>query len=193
MRSFILLLALSSVMGFAQNRELTFSGEITLGQEFRHEIGSGLILLLSPTDAGWNIGVVPKAHCNDEHENWALLNPPFRGRNMTYLEPSHGVTAAESAKGQYEVWFVRTCADYKLEDARLRIVLWPYTYTQREADEASAKLGTSPMGKVKLTILKSKVSPSGQSVQGMDYGKIDWLSFRVTVTPLVKKGDGRRR
>ena len=109
---------------------------------------------------------------------------------MTYLEPSHGVTAAESVKETYEVWFVRTCEDFRREDARLKIVLWPYSYSAVEADKARAELGSSSMGKLKLTILRSEVSPSGHFVEGRDFGKIDWISFRVEVTPLVGKNEG---
>jgi len=190
MRDLAFLVLVFATVGCSQDRELTFSGEVSRGQDFRHDMGSGLIFLLATTDAGWNIRVVPKVRCGEEYEDWALLNPPFRYRNMTYLEPSHGVTAAEAAEGQYEIWFVRTCADYKRERARLDIVLWPYNHSKREADKALAELGTSTMGKAKLTILKSRVSPSGHSVEGKDYGKIDYVSFRVDVTPLVRKPGG---
>jgi hypothetical protein len=45
------------------------------------------------------------------------------------------------------------------------------------------------MGKLKLTILKSRVSPTGRLIEGKDYGKIDWLSFAVDITPLAGKDD----
>jgi len=187
MRRLAITLLLLAVRAFPQDRELHFSGEVSLGQEFRHDIGSDLTFLLAPTDAGWNIRVRSKAPCGNQNDDWALVNPPFRGRNMKYLEPSHGVTAQEAVNGTYEVRFLRTCTDFKLEAARLEIVLWPYTHSQRETDEALAKLGSSPMGIAKLTILKSKVSPTGHPVEGKDYGKIDWLSFRVDITPLAAR------
>jgi hypothetical protein len=135
------------------------------------------------------IRVVPSTRCTSEDDDFAaVVNPPYRGRNATYLQPSHSVTAQEAAKEQYVVWFVRTCTD-KAEDARLNIVLWPYSYTESEADKARADLGTSPMGKLRLTILESKTSPLGQPVGGPDHGKIDWLSFRVDVWPRTPKGD----
>jgi len=90
--------------------------------------------------------------------------------------------------GPREFSFVTTCEDYQRESHRLGIVLWPYNYSRQEADDALAKLGTSPLGKAKLTILESKVSRAGQDIEGKNYGKIDWLRFRLDITSPVHRG-----
>jgi hypothetical protein len=122
MRTMTLAILLFGFRGLAQNAELHFSGEVSRGHEFRREIGAGLVFQLFPTDVGWTIRVLPKTFCHNQYDDWALFNPPFRGRNMKYLEPSHGLTAQEAIQGRYEVWFVRSCADFKAEAARLDIV-----------------------------------------------------------------------
>lgn len=81
-----------------------------------------------------------------------------------------------------------TCEDYKREAHRLEIVLWPYNYSRQDADEALAKLGTSPLGKARLTIVKSKVSRAEQDIEGKNYGKIDWLRFRLDIVSPPHRG-----
>jgi hypothetical protein len=78
---------------------------------------------------------------------------------------------------------VVSCRDYQTESRRLEIVLWGYTHSQQEIDEATAKLGSSPLGKGRFTILDSKVSPAEKEIEGKNYGKIDWLKFRLDLTP----------
>jgi hypothetical protein len=65
---------------------------------------------------------------------------------------------------------------------RLQIVLWPYNFSEHELDNARAKLGTSVLGKGRLTILKAKVSQAEHDIEGKNYGKIDWLKFRLNIT-----------
>lgn len=63
--------------GFAQDYVPHLSGEVSLGQEYRREIGSGLLFLLKPTHTGWIIGIVPKDQCI-QNEDWAsVVNFPL--------------------------------------------------------------------------------------------------------------------
>jgi hypothetical protein len=125
-----------------------------------------------------------------EHEDWAyVVNVPYRSYSSLYLGTEYGVTAKKAVEfNPREFSFVTTCEDYKRESHRLNIVLWPYIYSQKEADDALAKLGTSPLGKARLTILKSKVSPAEPGIEGKDYDRIDWLTFRLDITPPVRRG-----
>jgi hypothetical protein len=47
--------------GFAQDYVPHLSGEVTRGQDYRREIGSGVLFLLTATGSGWKIGIIPKA------------------------------------------------------------------------------------------------------------------------------------
>jgi len=143
-----------------------------------------LLFLLKPNDSGWIIGVMPKTRCV-ENEDWvAVVNAPYRNYNSLHLDASYGITAEEAVKmGPRKLSFVVACEDYKQESRRLKIVLWPYTHSQAETDEALALLGTSPLGKAKLTILNFKVSRTEQDIDGKNFGKIDGLKFKVELSP----------
>ena len=178
-----------AIGGFAQDYVPHLSGEVSRGQEYRKEIGSGLLFLLTATGSGWKIGIVPKAACS-ENGDWAyVVNPPYRTYSSLYLDTEHGVSAKKAVDfNPREYSFVTTCEDYKRESHRLKIVLWPSTYSKKEADEALAKLGTSPLGKARLTVLKSRVSPAEPGIEGKNYDRIDWLKFRLDITPSVLRG-----
>lgn len=177
MRSLIqcggLILLWPAAVALAQTQATHISGEVSYGQEYRHEIGPALLFVLKPTDTGWMIGIVPKTRCVD-FEDWAsVVNAPYRGYNSLNLNTDYGVTAREAVKMTPRKFsFVVACEDYKRESSRLEIVLWPYNHPGKEVDEATAKLGTSPLGKGSLTILKSRISQSEQ---------IEWLQFRLDV------------
>jgi len=182
-----------SISGTAQDYVPHLVGEVSRGQEYRKEIGSGLLFLLKPTESGWMISVVPKSPCT-ENGDWAsVVNAPYRNYNSLHLDTGYGVTAKEAVGiSPREFSFVVTCDDYKRESRRLDIVLWPYRYSQREQDDALAKLGSSPLGKGSLTILNSKTSPADQNIEGKNYGKIDALRFRLDITSPVARERQRR-
>jgi hypothetical protein len=120
-----------------------------------------------------------------------VVNAPYRSYNSLHLDTEYGVTAKGALDfNPREFSFVTTCADYKRESHRLNIVLWPYTYSQKVADEALAKLDTSPLGKARLTILKSKISLAEPDVEGKNYDKIDWIKFRLDITAPAAKQTG---
>lgn len=85
--------------------------------------------------------------------------------------------------GPSEFSFVTTCEDYKREMSRLEIVLWPYNHSEQEHNEAMEKLGTSPLAAGRMTIPKSKVSRAEEDIEGKNYGKIDWINFRLAILP----------
>jgi hypothetical protein len=144
---------------------------------------------MQPGGTGWTIRILPKVTCDDTGD-WAfVVNPPYRYYNSLYLNASYDISAQQAVEiNPREFSFVVTCGDYKVERQRLETVLWPYGYSQKEADEALAKLGTSPLGKGKFTILDSKISPAEKAIDGKNFGKIDWLKFRLDITPPAAPG-----
>ena len=143
-----------------------------------------MLFRLRPTDTGWMIRIVPTAPCGADGDWASVVNAPYRNYNSLYVDASYGITAKEAVENMNprEFSFVVTCEDYQIERHRLEIVMWPYTYSTEEADAALAKLGTSPLGKAKFTILNSKVSPAERDIGGKNYGQIDWLKFRLDIT-----------
>ena len=173
----VLLLCVSCAHG-----QIRLAGEVARGSEFRKELGAGLVFILTPTESGWTIGIVPKTKCSEEGDWAAVANAPYRGYNALNLDSSYGITAQEAVKiNPREFSFAADCEGYKNEARRLETVLWSYTHPQAEVDDAMAKLGTSRLGKGKLTILDAKVSHAEQDIDGKNYGRIDRLKFRLEV------------
>jgi hypothetical protein len=75
---------------------------------------------------------------------------------------------------------VTNCADFRTESGRLNIVLWPYTASPGQAEEALAKLGSSPLGRGRLWITASRISHAGDSPDNKA-GKIEWIRFSVEI------------
>lgn len=191
MRAATFLVLSLTAAGLAQSFVPHLTGEVSRGQEFQKEIGFGLIFRLEPNEEGWMIRIVPKAACGEDVGDWAsVVNPPYRNYNSLHVDASYGFTAKEAVENRNprEFSFVVTCEDYNIESHLLHIVLWDYGHSQQEREEAMAKLGTSPLGKAKFTILDSKVSPAERDIEGKNYGKIDWLKFRLDITPPAARG-----
>ena len=59
-------------------------------------------------------------------------------------------------------------------------MLWPYTGTVKQVEEAQAKLGTSPLGKGRLWITGSKTSHANDTAHEI-LGRIDWMKFSAEI------------
>ena len=104
-----------------------------------------------------------------------MVTPPYRFQNARYLDTSYGTTAQVAVRtSPREFSFVLNCADFKTERERLERVLWPYTYSKKDVDEALAKLGSSPVGKGRLWIENYRITPGQKSAAGVDLGVIRW-------------------
>ena len=173
----------------SQGPSIIFSGEVSESQTFRKSIGHGLDFVLIPASmgddiTGWTIEVSPQAQPSDPECTdfvW-VVTPPYRAQNARYLDTQYGTTAQEAVgTSPREFSFVLNCADYKTERARLDIVLWPYTYSKEKADEALAKLGSSPLGTGRLWIKRYRITPGRKSGAEVDLGAIRWIKFKVEI------------
>ena len=176
-------------------RAICFSGEVSAGEEFRKALNADLEFVLKP---GWNIAIVPKRTEDNCDEFASVVNSPYRAHRDLYIDMSYGWTAEqEVSTSPREFRFVTNCADYRIENERLVIVLWPYTFAREQEEEASAKLGTSALGKGRLWITGSRISHAGDEPDEK-LGKIEWMKFSVeirlphvaTSSPLL--GTGRK-
>jgi hypothetical protein len=110
-----------------------------------------------------------------------VVNPPYRAHRALYIDTSYGFTAEdEIASSPREFNFVTNCKDYRTEFKLLSIVLWPYTVSAREADEAMDKLGQSSQGKGRLWITGSQISHGGDTPD-IKMGKVEWMTFSVEI------------
>jgi hypothetical protein len=155
---------------------ICFSGEVSEGQEFHKTLNTNLEFVLA---GGWGISIVPKRPESDCDEFASVVNAPYRAHRALDIDTSYGWTAEDEVSASpREFRFVTNCNDYRAEFERLQNVLWPRA--PEKAEEALAKLGTSPLGKGRLWITDSKVSHAGDTAD-KTLGKIEWMTFRVEI------------
>lgn len=157
---------------------ICFSGEVSAGHEFRQSLNSGLEFVLKPE---WEIAIVPKRAEGNCREFASVVNPPYRAHGDLEIDTSYGWSAKEAVTASpREFRFVTNCTGYRTESGRLNIVLWPYTATQQEFEDALAKLATSPLGQGRLWITASRISGRGEA-RNEQLGRIEWIRFSVEV------------
>src|SRR5271166_6124379 len=126
---------LSAIIAWAQDGTVRFSGEVNHGQEYRKEIGSGLVFVLAPDeDDGWTITVSPKENPNDPecNEYVAVATPPYHGPNARFINTSYGGKAKDAVKQSHrEFEFVTNCADNHREEEWVARVVNPGGYSDQ--------------------------------------------------------------
>lgn len=170
---------------------ICFSGEVAAGQEFRKDLNSQLDFVLKP---GWTIAIEPKhprGDCRDG-DFADVENPPYRAHREIYINASYGWTAEQEVSASpREFDFVTNCVDYRAESDRLGIVLWPYTAkSDKEYEEAMAKLGSVPLGKGRLWITGFKISHANDTPD-QNEGEIESLQFSLEIVLPASAPKGR--
>ncbi len=184
--------AIPGLCADGRDRTVRFSGEVARGLTFRKDIGHGLEFVLTPLSgkmppelSGWTIEVLPQGNPSDsECRNFVwVVTPPFRFWNPRYLSTEYGKPAQEAVGiSPRDFNFVLNCDDFKAERQRVERVLWPHNYSKEEADDALAKLGTSPKGMGRLSIKDSNYTPGDNSTDPVKLGAIHWIKFEVEIT-----------
>jgi hypothetical protein len=168
---------------------ICFSGEVFAGKEFRRNINDQLGFVLVPAEPGWTIQVVPIGEddyvaplgANQCDELASVVTGPYRYHSALNIDMTYMTSAEEEVSGPpREFRFVTNCKDLRTESDRLKIVLWPYTFTKREVAKAQTQLGSSPLGKGRMWITDSKITHVSDTP---DYklGVIDWMRFTVEI------------
>ena len=179
---------------------ICFIGEVSAGEEFHKDLNDELAFYLElepntlPFPVGeWSIEVSPKQPDTACTTFESIVTPPYRYRfasvvtgpyryhNDMMIDMSYGLTAEDEIKSSpREFNFVTNCNDYRTESKRLEIVLWPYNWTEEEANKALADLGSSPLGKGRLWITGSRISHANDTPDNK-LGNIEWMRFTVEI------------
>jgi hypothetical protein len=170
---------------------IEFTGEVTRGTSFVHDIGHGLLFRLTKTpgapDMGWEIEIAPgpivnpstNAPATGEYEEFSgIVTPPYHFYNERYLETSYG-TKAEEAVGitPREFNFVESVADSKAAYDVVESVLSSPTFPEKSEALAIAA-AKIPIGTGELQILDSHITPGKDA---SDMGTIESVKFKVTL------------
>jgi hypothetical protein len=168
---------------------ICFSVEVSAGEKFHKDLNDALAfdLQLVPDSRSypvgeWTIAVSPREPENDCTEIVSVVNGPYRYHNDLMIDMSYGYTAEDevSASPVSKFSFVTNCKDYSTESKRLEIVLWPYNWTEQEANKALAELGSSPLGSGRLWIIDSRISHANDTSDSK-LGNIEWMQFTVEI------------
>ena len=167
---------------------ICFSGEVLAGNGFHKDLNDELAfdLQLEPDSlsypAGeWMIAIHPRQTGSDSRDFATVVNGPYRYHNYLMIDTSYGFTAeTEVSASPREFNFVTNCKGYSTEAKRLEIVLWPYNWTEEEANKALADLGSSPLGTGRLWITGSRISHANDTPDNK-LGNIEWMRFTVEI------------
>ncbi|HEU4341901.1 MAG TPA: hypothetical protein VFU31_10055 [Candidatus Binatia bacterium] len=166
-------------------RVVRFSGEIGKGRRFEKEIGENLFFRLIPVGLGWTISVGSKR--NPEHNFCAVATPPYRGVNHIYIEgwqfrnsdntgPNEvGPKNVNAPQEVREFNCVLSEADYQKAFDALQKLLWSYTYSKEQVNEAERIHERLSKGSGTLTIRDLKLNNLGVGKQA----DIDVMIFEV--------------
>jgi hypothetical protein len=181
--------ALSSLSAATQNSSTTFVGEAVEGRTFRKSVGHGLDFVLMPDSigggiTGWALEVSPQGTPSDPDCGdflW-VVTPPYHFQNERYLDTAYGMTAQKAVRYSPRGFsFVLNCGDFKTERKRVELVMYGSHASGQEVDDARTKLGASPLGKGRLWIIDSKITPGHDSATAQDVGSIHWIKFKVEI------------
>lgn len=156
----------------------TFQGHVGQGELFEHSIGRGLVFRLVPNadgnPSGWTIAVAPEDKRDDDFL-W-VVTPPYRFWNPRYIDVSYGMSASEAVGiTQRDFSFVTNDNDYQTARKAVEILLWPYSYTPQDVENARSRLNNVSKLNGTLTILKSRIDPPAgedQIIKSFDF-KVD--------------------
>jgi hypothetical protein len=167
---------------------ICFSGEVSAGKGFHKDLNDELTFDLQPEPDSrsfpvgeWTFDISPRQPENDCAKFASVMATPLRGHNDLEIDTSYGMTSENEVSWSPRKFnFVTNCEDYRTESKRLEKVLWPYSWTEEEANKALADLGTSPHGTGRLWITDSRISHANDTPDDK-IGSIEWMRFTVEI------------
>jgi hypothetical protein len=160
-----------------------FTGEVTRGQRFEKNVGSGLVFRLEPDavdDSGWSIRLAPASEPSPASMDCiGSVSEPLHGSNKLSIDPS-SVSIVNGRTYWFpdfrEFYFVTNPLDCKSAWDLANAAYYPSKLTAQEREQASEKLFHIRTGHGSFKILDSRVNvPAGEKKPGA----IEWLKFEV--------------
>jgi len=165
-------------------KTVRFSGQISKGQSFEKQIGANLFFRLIPEELGWTISV--GGNTGPENNFCGVVTPPYRGINAIHIEGWHfrnldntgpneaGPKNVNAPQKVREFYFVLDDGDYRKAFDALQTLLWPYSKSKQQINEAQSVHAQLPKGNGALTIRDLKLNTLEVGKQaGIDAMTID--------------------
>ena len=149
-------------------RTVSFSGEVLKAQSYKKQIASNLFFRLIPQDLGWTIFV--GAETSAENNFCSVVTPPYKGINAIRIEGWHfrnsdntgpnevGAKNVNAPQQIRDFQFVLNSGDYRRAFDALQILLWPYSYSKQQIDQAEAVYARLPKGRGTLVIRELRLN-----------------------------------
>lgn len=159
-------------------KTIKFSGEVASGQNFEKEVENNLFFRLQSEGSSWTISVGSKTSKTsvkdvgyESYKNFAgVVTPPYRGINNIYIEGWHFRNSDNSGPNEVgpknvnaygevrKFYFVLNDADYQKAFDALQKMMWSYSYSEQEINEATVIHDKLSKGYGKLTIHDLKLN-----------------------------------
>jgi hypothetical protein len=167
---------------------VSFSGEVSDGQDFERSFGADLLFRLTSKgkQEGWDIEVVPQRNGDAGNSEYVwVVTPPYRSGNPRYLDTSYGMSAKQAvAASPRHFNFVLNEEQFKKAVGLVDLAIMsrpssgirsPQEIT-REVQKATEALLAFSVAKGRLTIVDSKIESADEKGNP---GYLKWLKFKV--------------
>jgi len=165
----------------AEENDVRFSGEVTAGKIYEHDIGHGLVFGLAPLSGdgggGWVIDVVPRPQPSDEPVEFSeIVTPPYHFYNDRFLAGAYGYSTKEAVGFTTRKFnFVLSIHDMQIANEVVNASLFPSALSEEEKNRIGRESEALNLGTGEFRIVKSHVTLA----KGPNPDTIDWLKFDV--------------
>jgi hypothetical protein len=166
-------------LGAQDSSPLIIEGTVTPGVPLAQRFGPGFSFALKEQHGGWAVEITHAA--SSEKDLIYPVNPPYRFSNHQRIGPGYGESARDSAHiSPREFAFLVRPDDVGRAWDDVERVLWPYTHSEVEVQQATDELARFPTGTLRLEILAAEFAPCGDS--GQEPGEcVSRFTFRATI------------
>jgi len=125
-------------------------GTVKEGESFERGVGEDLVFRLQAVDGGWQILVTRLGKSEDFAD---AVRIPLRFDYTLEIMPWHFREQLGAPGRQRDFEFLTSSLDYERVVKEREILLWPYSYSKVQVEEAQQFKEAVKCGKVRLTIL----------------------------------------
>jgi hypothetical protein len=157
-----------------------FTAEVAAHEEFQKTFAPKMTFRLEPyagNDSGWSIRIAPIGDSGAPVIDCiGAVETPLHGDTKIEIEPPESGAAKSSAWRQREFEFVPTASDCQSAWELMNNANYNSKLSEKEREQADAKLGQIPTRQGKFTVLDAHFAPATSQDSR---GAIEWLKFAV--------------
>jgi hypothetical protein len=160
-----------------------FTAEIVAHEEFQRIFAPKLMFRLEPyaaNDSGWTIRIAPISETGGPAIDCiGAVETPLHGDTKIEIEPPTNGASKDPAWRQREFQYVGTASDCRTAWDLMNTSNYNSKLSEKEREDASAKLGQISTRRGKFTILAVRFAAATSQ---NERGSIEWLKFEVDMS-----------